>query len=245
MNNKKTLVFTVSDLRETSIGCINLLYESLLKKNSRDDFDFAVVTNIDNNVVPNLNRDFIFINQPMSYSYIGWLKFTNQLPNGYDYYLYLDSDILCFESLEYIKGDAEITVVYEEIPMTNEWFWFNDATDEEKELMLNHKGINAGTFGFRNMDFMNKLSETMSKYNFSQTPTLEQAKFEQTILNYVMFNQLQHNKPKDITEKVLLHAKEELNSHTIYHFCGFDGHMDKKFSRMKIVTDKFNISNQQ
>lgn len=242
MNGKK-LVYTVSDLRETSIGCINLLYESLLKKNKKSDFDFAVVTNADTSRFE-LNPDFITIQQQMHYSYVGWLKFTNKLPDNYDSYLYLDSDILCFDYLEELMSEADVTIVYEDLPMTNEWFWYNNASPEEKALMLESKGINAGTFGFREMNFMNRLYDTMNQYDFSLTPTLEQAKMEQRILNYVMLTEIQTKKPQDITKKVLLHAKEEYGAHTIYHFCGFDGHMDKKFARMKIVMDKFVNANE-
>lgn len=234
---KKIMIYTISDLRSESLECVDLLYKSLLIKNSTDDFDFYVITN-DKNYV-NFDSDkykFLFDNNYNSY--IGWSKFSESIPKDYEFYLYFDSDILVYESLSNLIGEEDFTIVFEELKMSYLWFNFPYASETEKIVFNNTPGINAGTFGFRDLNFINSVRKYCEMYDFSNQNEIDQAKFEQSAFNYCIFKQ-DNKRIKDISKIVKLHAKENISEHSIYHFCGYEGHMNTKLSRMKVVNNKF------
>lgn len=233
----KILIYTISDLRKTSLKCVDLLYNSLLYNNKVTDFDFYVVTNdLNYKNIDNFKHKFLFDSN--NNTYIGWSKFTQSLPDGYDFYLYFDSDILVYESLTNLVLDNDYTIVFEDLKMSNDWFNYPFATDAEKNEFVLLNGINAGTFGFKDLNFLNVVRENCSRYNFDNQNEISQAMFEQSSFNYSFFKIMDKCKYIDITNLVKLHAKEELSDHSIYHFCGYDGFMDNKLRKMEIINDK-------
>ncbi len=225
MSSKK-LVYTISDLRESSIKCVDLLYQSLKKENK--DFDFFVVTSSD---FTNLDKPYKFLYEYLDSSYVGWLKYTPNLPEGYDAYIYFDSDILCYESLDNLIGDSDFSLVCEKLTMSSRWFSYPFASEDEKNDFKTIKGINAGTYVFKNLEFIDKVRENYKFYN-KNLDHKKQAMFEQSCFNYALYEYVKTNSFYDISKYVKLFAKNEVLDETIYHFCGYEGFMDNKLQRM-------------
>jgi hypothetical protein len=123
--------------------------------------------------------------------------------------------------------------------MSYEWFNYPYASPLEKDTFLNINGINAGTFAFKDLSFLDVVNKHCSKYDFSNQNQIDQAMFEQSSFNYTVY-QMSDRKIKDISKIVKLHAKEVLcDGVTIYHFCGYEGYMDSKFNRMNILNKKY------
>ncbi len=233
----KFCIYTVSDFSEKSSECIDLLYDSLLKKNKLNTFDFYIVTN--KNIK---NNKYKIIQESINSNYIGWIKYTENLPDGYDFYLYLDSDILFYENVENIFRKKQISIVYEMLPMSNIWFSSSIANYEEKMHMSQLKGVNAGTFCYENKEFIKEINKLI-KIEYYTENIYTQAQIEQSTFNYKIFNILKTDKQilNDITSIVSLHANDLVKNKYIYHFCGFNGKMEDKYVRMK----KFISKNEQ
>jgi len=235
------LVYTISDLRENSIKCIDLLYESLLYKNN-DNFDFYVVTNNKDYKDINIYNKYNLIYDDIQSPYIGWLKYTEKLPDNYDNYFYFDSDILCYEDLNnLISTENDISIVKENKPMSNEWFQYPFASDDEKEKFKYINGINAGTYAFKSLDFIKEIRSKFESLDISSDNDHVYAMLEQSCFNYSVFNLLLSNKYTDITKYVRLFAKDDISEHTIYHFCGYEGFMDNKYVRMNRFNKNYNL----
>jgi len=226
----KYLVYTVSDFSDGAEECISILYNSILKRNNKSNFDFVVVTNKSRQSKFNL-----VIDDSVESNYIGWLKYTNKLPEGYDGYLYLDSDIIFYEKIKNMFGSHQISVIYENSPMSCSWFMFDMATDEEKQKMMNIKGCNAGTFSFTDKIILEKINNLCKLINFKNLNILDQAKAEQSCFNYFIFSLHQQQiSLNNITSFIQLHVVEEKEKNkSIFHFCGFDGGMVDKHKKMK------------
>jgi hypothetical protein len=233
------LVYTISDLRENSIKCIDLLYKSLLYKNNKK-FDFHIITNNPDykNIITSKSYNIIY--EDINSSYVGWLKYTKNLPIGYNHYYYFDSDILCYEDLTCLSSeDKDISLVREDKMMSSEWFCYPYASSYDKNLFNNINGVNAGTYVFNNLDFLKKVREKFEQHDVFSMDIHKQAMFEQSCFNYTVFESLINNNYHDITNYVKLFAKDSSSSHTIYHFCGFEGFMDNKFTRMNIFNQNY------
>jgi hypothetical protein len=230
----KFCIYTVSDFSEKSSECIDLLYDSLLKKNKLNTFDFYIVTN--KNIK---NNKYKIIQESINSHYIGWIKYTENLPDGYDFYLYLDSDILFYENVENIFRKKQISIVYEMLPMSNIWFSSSIANYEEKMQMSQLKGVNAGTFCYENKEFIKEINKLI-KIEYYTENIYTQAQIEQSTFNYKIFNILKTDKQiiNDITSTVSLHANDLVKNKYIYHFCGFNGKMEDKYVRMKKFISK-------
>jgi hypothetical protein len=225
----KYLIYTVSDFTDCAEECISILYDSILKQNTKSDFDFVVVTNKSTQSKFNL-----LIDDSMESNYVGWLKYTNKLPEGYDGYLYLDSDIIFYEKIKNMFGSHPISVIYENHPMSSSWFMFDMATNQEKQEMININGCNAGTFSFTNKTTLEEINSICKLVNIENLNKEDQAKIEQTCFNYFIFKlHRQQILINDITPFIQLHVQEKQKNKSIFHFCGFDGSMINKYKRMK------------
>ena len=80
------LVYTVSDFKPQADQCINMMVDSLKK----DNFDFCVITN--KNPPSNFKHNVVV--DTNNYDYVGFLKYSEKIPENYDYYVYLDSVLL-------------------------------------------------------------------------------------------------------------------------------------------------------
>jgi hypothetical protein len=235
----KYLVYTISDLRDSSVKCIDLLYESLTTENK--NFDFYIVTNNPNykNIQLSDNYNVIYDNINNS-PYIGWLKYTNKLPDNYKNHFYFDSDILCYEKLENLSTGKNISVIKENHLMSSsEWFKYPFAKEEDKLKFNIVNGLNAGSFVFKNISFLNQVIEKSKPFDIGTTNLESQAMFEQSCFNYTCFESLLNNEYDDITSFIRIFAGPEPTEQKIYHFCGWQGHMDNKYSRMKIFHEKY------
>jgi hypothetical protein len=242
----KYLVYTISDLKENSINCTNLLHESL--KLNNNNFDFYVITNNSNynNISTNHNIIYDNIDSP----YIGWLKYTQKLPDGYSNYFYFDSDILCYEKLENLAKKNNISIVKENIFMSHQWFNYPFAKEADKSKFKNINGINAGLYIFENKSFLREVFEKSKSFDISSKNTISQAMFEQSCFNYTVFKLILNNY-YDITSFVKLRPQVcqrgnarglpcgEITAKTIYHFCNWEASMDKKYNKMKIFHKKY------
>jgi hypothetical protein len=210
-----------------------------LYKNT-ENFDFYVVTNNKNfrNIYISKKYNIIYDDDIKS-PYIGWLKYTKKLPINYDYYLYFDSDILCYEKLENIISlDKDLSLVKEDRFMSFNWFNYPYATVEEKEIFKSINGVNAGTYFFKDTSFLNDVRDSFKNHNISSNGKEKLAMFEQSCFNYSVFKYLLNNEYTDITDYVKLFAKE-ISNETIYHFCGYEGFMDNKYVRMNNFNNKY------
>jgi hypothetical protein len=243
MNNKKTLVYTTCDFSSNSYKCTELLYRSLLVNNS--DFDFYIISNTKSS-----ESEFPIIveDSPNRKILANW-KYTKLLPEGYNQYFYLDSDILCFGKLEDLCDDNDLSLCTENHRMSDsEYFCYKDATPEEKLKMKDYNGFQAGSFGFKNMKFLSEIRELIEpKLNNPIIPDgisreefhriiLPDAMLDQTSLNYYVLKQLPDMKYFDFTDKVLIRPDDPVRFYTenkmIYHFCGFRAEMNSKYQRM-------------
>lgn len=230
----KYLVYTVSDFNDHAEDCIKYLYQSILSQNRKSNFDFYVVSN------KNLKSDFNIIFDQNQSSYIGWSKYTKKLPEGYDGYIYLDSDILFNEKIENMFGQYDNSVVCEGHRMSSPWFMFNMSTEEEKKEMANINGFNAGTFAFKKKEVLVEINDICDKIIDKNFSAIQQACIEQTCFNYWVFNCLKKKLLfNDLTKMVQLHVSEKEHNKSIFHFCGFTGNMKDKFERMKKFIERY------
>ena len=160
-----------------------------------------------------------------------YTKYTELLPDTYDYYIYLDSDILFFDKLESIISDKDYSIVTEKKIgqiKDNPWFAYRNATNEEKLDFTKIAPINAGTFAF-------------SKFTiFTQFSAIENVQFEQSCFNYSIYKLcgINYDSCYDISDKIELFAKTITNKQ-VYHFCGFTNEMASKYIRMKNFYDQY------
>jgi len=230
----KYLVYTVSDFSDYAEACIKYLYESIIYNNNRSNFDFCVVSN------KNLKSNFDIIFDENDSNYIGWSKYTKKLPEGYDGYLYLDSDILFNEKIENMFGEHDNSVVCESHSMLSPWFMFALCTEEEKKEMSKINGFNAGTFSFKKKEVLMDINTVCDKIKNKNLNTIQQACTEQTCFNYWVFNCLKKKMIfNNLTKMVQLHVTERQYEKSIFHFCGFTGNMKDKCERMEKFIERY------
>jgi len=231
----KYLVYTVSDFTDYAEECIAYLYESIINNNDASIFDFCIVSNN-----KNLKSNFDIIFDDNNSSYIGWSKYTKKLPNGYDGYLYLDSDILFNEKIKNMFGQYDNSVVCESQQMASPWFMFSLSSEEEKKEMSKINGFNAGTFAFKKKDVLIEISNICDRIKNKNFNTIQQACTEQTCFNYWIFNCLKKKILfNNLTRMVQLHVTEKQENKSVFHFCGFTGNMKDKYERMKKFIERY------
>lgn len=225
-------VYTVSDFSPGATECIRYLYSSLKLKNQT--FDFAVISN-------RHNSDFdgkIIIDVNPS-PYVGFLKYSKKIPSGYDHYLYLDSDILFYDTIESICKGFDFSLVLEK-PATMAGKWWSSAFEEkEKEKLKQYTAINAGSFSFNDVSFLEKVRNIF--HNRITLNHLLDAKLEQSSFNRAILEQgILEKRYLDFSNKIQLHAKPDTinRQKTIYHFCGYSGGMMTKRNRMEMTLQK-------
>lgn len=241
--NNKTLVYTTCDFTPYSYECSELLYRSLSIYNS--NFDFYIISN-KNSETSNFP---IIVDDSPSRKVLGNWKYSPLIPKGYDQYFYLDSDILCFGKLEDLCDQNDLSLCTENHKMSDsEYFCYEYATPEEKEKMKNYYAFQAGSFGFKNIEFLKEMRELIEpRLRNIQIPQglsreeyhkliLPDAILDQTSLNYHVLKQLPDIKYHDFTDKVVIRPDDPFKPYTenkiIYHFCGFRAEMYSKYLRM-------------
>lgn len=229
---KKILIYTVSDFKPYSLDCIKLMLSTFEDKN----FDFKIITN---NIKYKNYEDIIF--DDSAYSYIGFLKYSKNISDEYDQYVYLDSDILYFGNTNQLFSDKEYSCVIENLPMINEWFLYKNHDKEYLEKIQNLNGFNAGTFSFKNISFLSKIREAFEPY-ITQNVHAD-ARLEQSSFNFILSNEINFdiNNINDLSQTTQLFA--DINPYNttkkLYHFCGFSNEMGSKFFKMKSFYDQY------
>jgi len=229
----KTLVYTVSNLSPDAVACATLLHRSLQVKNS--EFTFAILTN---QACKLTNLPIISASCPTPY--VGYLKFSDAVPAGFDQYIYLDSDILCLESLANLHDEShEFSLVEESASMNSAWFAYPGLGNRPRSKMSKLKGINAGSFAFRDRSILAEVRELMNaklRNHLGLDAQLEQAAFNR-MLFLRDIPQSRNFKPlSDIVKLYPDRYSYEPSGKSIYHFCGFSGEMASKFERMAAFT---------
>ena len=233
----KLFIYTVSDFKPGSIECIEMLFSSLLKEEN-DNVDLYIITNKEPYKEIDKRIKIIQDNSENADKFIGFLKFSDKIPHGYNYYIYLDSDILYYgKSFDLFNNRCEFSIVRDDwVAMTHPWHFYQKCTHEESEKMKNLNGINSGTFGYKNIGFIEKVRKL---YESDITSDLMSSiKLEQSSFNYAICKELDFNiddRVFDLTSKALLFAagKQFNKEKTIYHFNGFTNEMNSKSNAMK------------
>jgi len=237
----KLLLYTISDLGADSIRCIDLLLSSIVYD---IEYDFYIISNKPS---PNRITHNLIIDDVLPSNYIGYLKYSEKLPDNYDYYIYLDSDILYFDKLsELIDRTKEFSVVTENyIVGDSEWFYFK-YHDLDKPNTINFKksnALNAGSFAF-NRSSKNTVHKAHSLYRKYHNNDIDHdVKLEQCIFNYIIHSNTNYTLDNcfNITNTVELFAsnKSPKENKKLYHFCGFTNEMGSKYQSMKEFYDKY------
>jgi len=233
----KVFIYTVSDFKPGSIECIEMLFSPFLKENS-NVIDLNIIA--DRQPYKEIDKRIKLIedNSENANKFIGFLKFSTKIPHGYDYYIYLDSDILYYgKSSDLYNNNCDFSIVREDwVKMTHPWHFYQKSTQEESEKMNNLNGINSGTFGFKDIGFLEKVRKLYE--NDITLDVMSNIKLEQSSFNYAICKELDFNidnRVLDLTNKTLLFAtgKQFNKEKTIYHFNGFTNTMSGKTSSMK------------
>jgi hypothetical protein len=234
MKKEKIFIYTCSDFSEKALECSVMLFDSIKAHNEPEEFVFSIICT--DFPKKEIGRDIEIIVDDSSNGYPGWLKYSKKIPKNFNRYLYLDSDILCFENVNKLFEDGyDFSVLYEDCYMNPDstWHFFPHCSEEEKLEMSKIHCINAGHFCFSNTSFIDTLNKLRHKYALDQNSIREQARTEQSLFNYVMFLQSKEKKIKDITSFIEQGARTNITDKKIYHFFGFEGNMINKFSWME------------
>jgi hypothetical protein len=233
----KILLYTISDFKPFADQCINLMLSSI---NFDISCDFLVISDKQYANYP------IIVDNNLNSNYIGYLKYSLNLPSNYDYYIYLDSDILYFDKIsKLINNNNLFSIVKEDyIINSHEWFYFKHIEDTIDQTKIQKcYALNAGSFCFHNSKLKNihNIYYLYQKY-FTQN-IHENAKIEQSIFNYIIHKITNYSLKDcyDLTPSVELFAsnKSIKPNKTLYHFCGFSNEMSNKYICMKDFYDKF------
>jgi len=225
----KVLVYTATDFNEDSHNCIDLLVEHMTLP---DNVDFCVMSNKSG---PGGFKHKVIVD-PKDYLYGGFLKYSELIPKGYDYYLFLDPDILYFGNpVDLINPDKDFTVVVEkENLMSQEWFQYRQASNLDKLKFSMLKGLNAGTFGFKDLGFTASVRSLFEPHILTILP--DDAILEQSSYNYgiCLATNFEMSKCHDIAQGVQLFAGYNPFDLTkqLFHFCGFNKSMVDKYDEM-------------
>jgi len=230
----KILLYTISDFKPYSVECINLLLSSI---EGDMHYDFAVISNNKSKIDTNLD---IILDTDLNSRYVGYLKYSPKIPTTYDYYIYLDSDILYFDKISNLLPISKnFTIVQENNQINkNDWYYFKYLKDPEEDLILqNSKAVNAGSFAYskNNLEAIKEIYYLYKTYY--QNNMFHDVQLEQSIYNYIVnkTNNFDLSNCKDITDTTLLFAsnKQPRSDKKLYHFCGFTNEMESKYRSMK------------
>lgn len=233
----KTLYYTITNFSACSKECVELLYQSI--KINNDNFDFIVLSSKD--PPKNFEINTIVDKNSLYDKYVGFLKYSDFVPKNYDNYVYLDSDILYFGKLsQLISEKYHFTITKDNFDMNHEWFEYFHSPNEHKNKFKTMRGINAGSFSFKNISF---LDDVKSLYSPHITNSSDQnAKLEQSSFNYVLaiLCDFDLNKYYDISPICALYSGQiPIEGKLLYHFCGFTNSMQHKYINMKKLYDKY------
>lgn len=236
----KTLLYTVSDFKEGAIDCIRMMKNSIIG----NDFDFIIIAN------KKIDCEYEIIVDENSDNYIGFLKYSSKIPDHYDQYIYLDSDILFLGQISNFYSNQEFSIVFENLKMNSQCsshrYWFKYPHDNSDEYLYNIEnlyGINAGSFAFKNISFLSKVRSYFE--NFKSNDVLNNAILEQSSFNYAICieNNFDFSNCFDFTNQSIIHAKSDsfcLNK-KLYHFAGFTNSMiHKKETMEKFINENKN-----
>lgn len=237
----KIVLYTISDFKEKSIDCIKLLLSSMIED---IDYDFYVITN-----KSNIECEFDTLHDCSTNKYVGYLKYaTNLFSKTYDYYIYLDSDILYFDKLSKLlpqKPQEIFSIVKEENTKVkdSDWYNFQYGPEEEMSIIRNLPALNAGSFAFRH-DKKDSLFEAYELYHrYANKNIAHDVKLEQSIYNYTIYKNINFDllNCHDLTTITKLFATNstQQKEKTLYHFCGFSNKMTDKFTNMKNFYDRY------
>lgn len=246
MNNN--LFYTISNLTDNSIKCIELLYKSLVSKIPNANFKIVVdVKDSSTNTPQHLLDKILFVDiSKYKYNEVFCLKFVKEIfDQPYDYFCYLDSDILYFLDNYSFSPDYNY-FCHEKGTLVSKFFtdYWPEPINIDK---TKYKGINSGFFA------INK--ETGLALNNFMTENLYNAHnpmwwIEQNMFNLFVYKQifLENHKYKwiDYSNKIELFA-QRMKSNTkfidnkLYHFCGKTGNMERKYQKMTNFLTSNNI----
>ena len=227
----KTLLYTVSDFKNGSIECIDMMLSHI-----DGEFDFAVISNSD------VDCGYKVYVDDSCGNYIGFLKYSNQIPEGYDQYVYLDSDILFFGDLDVLFDDRPLSITQEfklmNVPCEQGRYWFKypfDITKEYSDKISHFLGINAGSFAFKNIEFLarvRKLFDNCKSPSVMENAILEQSSFNYSVLQETRFDL---NKALNFSDLTVFdaHKYQFTDWQKLYHFCGFENAMVGKKQKME------------
>ena len=118
--------------------------------------------------------------------------------------------------------------------MCHEWFQYKRAPNLDRLKFTMLKGLNAGTFGFKDLGLTAKVRSLFEPH--IQTILPDDAILEQSSFNYgiCLSTDFEMSKCNDIAQKVQLFAGyNELDlSKQLFHFCGFKKTMVDKYEEM-------------
>jgi hypothetical protein len=232
----KILLYTISDFKERSIECIDLLLSGIIFDIS---VDFIILSS---SRIHHTNHKIVYTDQESNY--IGSLKYSPSVPNNYDYYIYLDSDILYFDKIsKLININKKYTLVYENTKIHKNPWWYFKYSDTDTTPLEQSQALNAGSFAFSQSEYK-ILNDIYTTYqNYATNNIGKNAQLEQSIFNYYIYKYLNFNTDHvhDITNITQLFASDYplQNNKKLYHFCGFTNTMTSKYQKMKEKYDQF------
>lgn len=234
----KTLLYTISNFCPYADKCMELLYQSVSLNNT--NFDFVVLSNKE--APESFKYPVIVDDDPIYESYVGFLKYSNRIPENYDQYIYLDSDILYFGKLsQIISTNYNLTITKENFNMSSkDWFEYKFVPQSEKEKLKTTSAINAGSFAFKDLSFLVAVKDLYQ--NYIQQEPIENAKLEQSSFNYALakLSNFNLNQYKDISPICELYSGiQPIQNKILYHFCNFSNPMKNKFHNMKELYDTY------
>lgn len=238
------LYYTISNLTDDANLCSELLLQSLHNKIPNLNFKIIVPSSSDQNFCKHkkLSNYIIPINlNEYSNQHLFGLKFhRNIFELPYDYFVYLDSDILYFLNNLPIDFNKNY-FCYDRATINNKFF--SAVWPPDFKIDISSKGINAGFFmlnketGFKLYDFMID--------NFYSRRRIK-IWYEQSMFNLFIYKNLTSNDVNwfDFSNNIILFADHNTPfiDNKLYHFCGQLCQMNSKYHRMKNFL-KFNKIN--
>jgi len=245
MNKIKPLIYTAVTNDEISLSCASLLHKSI-KHFLKDSYDFKIIVPEDiNYTYPSELKPYIFpiYNYHYKNTSIYTLRYDQKIFNQpYNYYIYMDSDILWM--IDFLFDMRYNCICFEQQKMSHNNFskaWPRKSRQEVKEI----PGINSGFFGITKRVGLN-LADFMMR-NLLTKRKLKRPIFEQNMFNYFVYYNCLLLEQKEfwinVNHKFLLGAKPDslFLPQMAYHFFGGVGNMDSKFSRMTNFLSNNNI----
>lgn len=235
----KTLIYTGSDMRDSSLRCVDLLHSSIRRHNDEENTDFLVVSN--KKPTKTIPYDVIVDDESLSSQHAVFLRYSSKIPSGYDYYIYLDSDILFEQPVDELIQEsnwiASVAIESSQPMMMSPWH-----SHHPQMKSIHYPCLNSGQFGFRSVSFLGLVrDEFHPKMMDSSSPT-ECARHEQSCFNYACSKKWGSLNFSILTDRLSLSPEQDTNrkDKTIFHFAGFsaDG-MAHKYERMLSFSNKY------